>query len=294
MDRYLLLTNPAAGSHDEDAIAAARDVLAEGAGVDVVATSTPEELDEVLRDHPDHTPVVCGGDGSLHALVAALRRAGVDQPVGLVPLGTGNDLARGVGIPFDDPPAAARALLASDPVRHDLLVADDGEVAVNALHAGIGATAAARAESLKSALSELAYPLGAVLAGVSEGGTRTRVTVDGDVLVDDDVLLVAVCNGPGFGGGAQIAPDADPTDGWLDVVVATATGGLERAAFGLALQRGEHVDRDDVHLARGREVTIDGEGLRYDVDGEVADDLVPTRTWRVEAGAWRLLGCPPG
>ena len=217
-------------------------------------------------------------------------------PLGLIPLGTGNDLARGVGLPFEDAAAAALRVRDGRPQPIDLLRADDGRVCVNAVHAGVGADAASRAEGLKDKLAAIAYPVGAVLAGISAAGVRTEVTVDGRVLVDDEVLMVAVCNGTCFGGGACMAPSASPDDGQLDVVVTTAVGPVARAAFGLAFARGEHLERDDVFTATGREVTIrvHGQGpdapagLRYDVDGELEDEIA-TRTWTVEPSAWQLV-----
>jgi YegS/Rv2252/BmrU family lipid kinase len=291
MAAYLLLANAAAGSTDEASIAAARDVLrAAGADVALVEVAGTDDLDRALDGRGERVPVVCGGDGSVHVTVDRLRARGeLEVSIGLLPLGTGNDLARGVGLPHEDPEAAAARLLEARPTAMDLLVDDTGRIGVNALHAGVGATAAARAEALKSTLAAVAYPVGALLAGLSEQGVATEVTVDGEVLVDDDILLVAVCNGPSFGGGARAVPDADPTDGVLDVVVTTATGPLARAAFGLALQRGEHLERPDVHVARGAEVAIVSEGLRYDVDGEVEAEPATARTWRVQPGAWHLL-----
>jgi YegS/Rv2252/BmrU family lipid kinase len=291
MAAYLLLANAAAGSTDEASIAAAREVLrAAGAEVTLAQVADPHDLDRALDGRGARVPVVCGGDGSVHVTVDRLRTRGeLEVPLGLVPLGTGNDLARGVGLPHEDPEAAAARLLDARPTAMDLLVDDAGRIGVNTLHAGIGATAAARAEALKSTLADVAYPVGALLAGLSEQGVATTVTVDDAVLVDDVVLFVAVCNGPSFGGGARAVPDADPTDGVLDVVVATATGPLARAAFGLALQRGEHLERPDVHVARGREVTIVSDGLRYDVDGEIEPQPTTERTWRIEPRAWHLL-----
>jgi YegS/Rv2252/BmrU family lipid kinase len=288
---YLLLVNGAAGSADETAVESAAGTLRRaGRPVEVVATSDLEEVDAALDVLGDRTLVVCGGDGSVHLAVARLRaRDELETTVGLVPLGTGNDLARSLGLPLDDPEAAARRLLEGRAAPLDLLVDDTDRICVNALHAGLGATAAARAESMKSALSEMAYPVGALLAGLSERGVRTRVTVDGEALVDEDLLLVAVCNAPGFGGGTDVAPGADPADGSLDVVAVGATGPLARAAFGLALQQGTHLERDDVHLARGQQVTIASAGLRYDVDGEVGDEPERERTWRVLPAAWHLL-----
>jgi diacylglycerol kinase family enzyme len=289
---YLLLVNGAAGSADDTAVERIAGTLHRaGRPVEVVATSGLDEVDAALDVLGDRALVVCGGDGSLHLAVARLRARDelATTTVGLVPLGTGNDLARSLGLPLDDPEAAARRLLEGRATPLDLLVDDTDRICVNALHAGLGATAAARAESMKSTLSEMAYPVGALLAGLSEQGVRTRVTVDGEPLVDEDLLLVAVCNAPGFGGGTDVAPGADPADGNLDVIAVTATGPLARAAFGLALQQGTHLERDDVHLARGQQVTIASAGLRYDVDGEVGDERERERTWRVLPAAWHLL-----
>jgi diacylglycerol kinase family enzyme len=296
---HVLVVNAAAGSTDQDAVEAATDVLADAGRVEVVPTEDPAALDRVVAELADRRLVICGGDGSVHLAVERLRRLGrTDVPVGLVPLGTGNDLARGLGLPFEDPRAAAARIRDGHPAPMDLLVADDGAVCVNAFHAGVGADAAARAESLKDQLAAVAYPVGALLAGIRADGVRTEVTVDGEVLVDDDVLMVAGCNGTCFGGGATMAPSACPDDGSLDVVAVTAVGPVARAAFGVAFARGEHLGRDDVAVASGREVTIrvrpsaDPEaptGLRYDVDGELDDGVVAERTWRVEPHAWLLV-----
>ncbi|MTV26533.1 diacylglycerol kinase [Nitriliruptoraceae bacterium ZYF776] len=292
---WTVLVNGAAGSTDREAVDTAVAVLRGHGDVEVVATAGRDEVDAVIAGLGPRTLVVAGGDGSLHLAVERLRALDrADVPVGLLPLGTGNDLARGVGIPLDDPAAAAQRLVDGTPRRLDVLVDRTGWACVNALHAGVGADAAAHAEALKDRLSAVAYPVGALLAGVTAEGVRTEVIVDGEVVVDDDVLLVVVCNGASFGGGTRAAPDADPADGSLDVVVVTATGPVARASFALDLQRGVHLDRDDVHLAVGREVTIRGEGLRYDVDGELSGDDGPApedreRTWRVERRAWTLV-----
>lgn len=298
---YVLLVNRAAGS-SEDAVVDQVALLLRTAGheVEIRACGQPpagsargkyQDVDDVVAAVGGRTLVVCGGDGSLHVAVGRLRAAGrLDVPVGLVPLGTGNDFARAVGVPLADPEAAVEHLLAGEARPTDLLVGSDDRACVNALHLGLGATAAARADAMKDTLDDLAYPLGAILAGITVGGTPMRVEVDGEVVADGQTLLVAVCNGTGFGGGARIAPDADPADGLLDVVVVQATGPVARAAFGLALQRGTHLERDDVVLVRGRQVHITGDDLRDDVDGELGEPGAATPRWRVDPGAWRFVG----
>jgi diacylglycerol kinase family enzyme len=287
---HVLLVNAAAGSSDEDAVEQAAGVLRAVGDVEVVATADVAELDEVLARLAGRRPVVCGGDGSLHLAVARLRALERgDTPLGLIPLGTGNDLARCVGLPLDDPGAAAARVRDGAPTPMDLLVEDAGQICVNALHAGVGADAASRAAALKDQLAAVAYPVGAVLAGLAAEGVRTEVLVDGRVVADEDVLMVAVTNGTSFGGGAVVCPNARPDDGRLDVVVVTAVGPLARGAFALALQAGEHLERDDVLLAVGREVQVRGDGLRAVVDGEIADQPETDLTWRVEHHAWSLV-----
>lgn len=285
---WLVLGNDAAGSADDDALAA---VAAELEDAEVVTTSTPDEVDDVLRRLDGRVLVVAGGDGSISVAVASARRLGMlDEVVfGLVPLGTGNDLAGHHRI-ADDPAEAARALRSATPQAHDLVVADTGQVCVNALHIGVGVDAAERASDLKDGLGALAYPIGAMIAGAAAEGLDLTVTVDGEpVGSGEPVLMVIVGNGTTIGGGAPAAPDADPHDGLLDVVVSHAVGPAARVAYGAALARGTHTGRDDVVTARGSEVVVAGRPLVANVDGDLDDEPREPHTWRVEPAAWQLL-----
>lgn len=291
MNRLLVVTNAAAGSTDDERVDAALAVLRAAADVRVDTCADPGDLDRLLDGLGDRTLVLAGGDGSVHTAVATLRRRGElspDRPLGLVPLGTGNDLARTLGIPLD-PAGAARALLTGRPRPLDLLVDDTGGVVVNAVHLGVGAEAAEKAGALKKRLGKAAYAVGSVLAGAGSTGWDLRVDVDGEPLhTDEPVLMVGVANGRTIGGGAELAPDAAPDDGLLDVVVATSTGPLARLGFGVALREGGHVEREDVVAVRGRTVTVTGEPFPLNADGEL-DGPVDRRTWTVQPGAWAVL-----
>ncbi|SNS22037.1 Diacylglycerol kinase family enzyme [Geodermatophilus saharensis] len=300
----LVVANRNAGSADEERLTRALDVLRAGAAVEVAVTADAADLDRVVADRAGRRLVVAGGDGSVHAVVAALDRAGAldpADPLGVVPLGTGNDLAGALGVP-DDPAGAARCVLDGDPRRLDLLLDDAGGVVVNAVHAGIGVRAADEAAGLKERFGALAYPIGAAVAGLAGAEQRLRVTVDGAVVTSPagwaadggtPLLMVGVCNGPTIGGGTALAPGADPGDGLADLVVSAATGPAARAAYALALTTGRHVDRDDVVHVRGREVAVSGEPVALDADGDLLPP-VPARTWRLAAGAWSVVLPRPG
>ncbi len=291
----LVISNAKAGSADEDVLQDVLDVLRRG-GADVCSEplSSPDELDAVLGAHPHRLPVAAGGDGTLHLLVAALhaRSELASRAIGLVPLGTGNDFARTVGIPLAAA-AAARVVLQGAPREMDLLTDDADGVVINAVHLGIGAQGSREGEPLKPVLGMLAYRIGAVLAGLRTPGWPLRVSVDGAAITDGNrrVLQVGVLNGRTIGGGTPLAPHAEPDDGLADVVVSTATGPLARMRYAQLLRQGRHAEHPDVVLTRGRTVELAGPPVPINSDGEL-DDGISHRTWTVRPRAWRVLAPP--
>jgi len=287
----LVVTNAAAGGTTDEQVDAALAVLRAATDVRREVCAEPGDLEAVLDDLGERTLVVVGGDGSVHAAVTALHERGglaPDRPLGLVPLGTGNDLARTLGIPLA-PAEAARALLAGRTRPVDLVVDEHDGVVVNVVHLGVGAQAAQKATVLKDRLGRAAYAVGSVAAGAGATGWHLQVTVDGEVLpVDGEALMVAVANGRTIGGGAEIAPQAQPDDGLVDVVVATSTGPLARLGFAVALRQGEHVGRDDVTVVRGRSVSVTGDPFPLNADGEL-EGPVTERTWTVRPAAWSVV-----
>lgn len=287
----LAVVNVAAGSAERAAVTAACDALDGSCELEVTETRSSHDLDAAIADLDGRDLLVVGGDGSVHLAVTSLRRAGLlaATRVGIVPLGTGNDLARTLGLPLEPGPAARVAVEGRDRTL-DLLVDEVDGIAVNAVHAGIGAEAARRSAGTKDGLGTLAYPLGALSAGIAVDGWRVTVTLDGRSLAPadaDGVLMVAVGNGRTVGGGTPLLPDAEPDDGLLDVLVCTAIRPAARAAFGVALVRGQHPARDDVVVARGREVAVEGASIPYNVDGELSGEAGERRL-RVEPGAWTV------
>jgi YegS/Rv2252/BmrU family lipid kinase len=301
VDPILVITNSDAGSADDERLESALAVLRERASVEVCGTSNPGELDGVLHRAGSRRIVVAGGDGSLHAVVAALHRRQElkGAVVGLLPLGTGNDFARGIGLPLD-PEEAARVVLRDKPRPMDLLLDEVGEVVVNSVHVGAGAEASKRGAGVKERLGrigvgklnlgKLGYPIGALMTAAAPATVRLRVEVDGDVVCDlaDPVLMVAVGNGRSVGGGADLLPDADPTDGCLDVLVSRSTGPLARLLYAARLGFATHQHREDVHTYRGSTVWVTGGPFWCSADGEVYGPE-RRRTWRVEPGAYRFL-----
>jgi diacylglycerol kinase family enzyme len=286
-DGHLLVVSRRAGSTDDEEVSAAVDVL----GAELVLCTGPDELEHALDRLDGRTLVIAGGDGSLHLAVTKLHlRGALDRTrIGLVPLGTGNDLARALGIPLD--PAQAAVLVRDGQAQATDLVLDDaGGVVVNAAHVGIGADAAEHAGRLKPRLGAFAYPVGAVRAGLRSTGWRLRVEVDGRIVADRHrrTLMVGIGNGRGIGGGTPLLPHALVDDGLLDVMVSQATGPFARIRFGAALTSGDHLSDPQVRSARGRSVTVTGDPVGVNSDGETGVE-VRRRTWTVSPGAWTLI-----
>lgn len=288
----LVVMNELAGRTEADSVAAAVAVLRTACEVEVATCHDEGHLDRLLDTRAGRTVVVVGGDGSLHTTVKHLWRRGeaADAVVGLIPLGTGNDFARGVGIPLD-PAGAARVVLDGTPSPIDLIVDNANGVAVNAVHVGAGAQAAAVARLLKPKLRIAAFPIGAVVAGFTALGWPLRVEVDGRLISSGRkrVLMVGLANAPTIAGGTGVlGPRAEPSDGRAEVTVSFATGPFARVGYALALHRGEHPARADVVHLSAREVTVSGTPFQINADGEVTGPF-RTRRWKVRPGAWRCV-----
>jgi YegS/Rv2252/BmrU family lipid kinase len=252
--------------------------------VPVYPVAAPGEAEALAAELAGEVDVllVFGGDGTVHEVANGLPLpAGADGPlVALLPAGTGNDLARALGLP-PDPVAAARALAGGRPRPVDML--DCGpRRAANGVNAGFAAAATdVLSRRVKRALGPAAYVAGGLRAGLRPPNWPARVEVDGRV-VDGEALAVVVGNGGSFGGGRWLLPDADVGDGLLDVLVVPAAASRAKLARALAMDRRLP---DDLPRLRGPAATV-ATGMPCRLDGEPA----PTPgSVAVIPAAWRLL-----
>jgi diacylglycerol kinase (ATP) len=280
VDPLLVITNADAGTADEEALEAALAILRESCSVEVQATSKPGELDGVLQRAASRRIVVAGGDGSLHAVIAALHRRHdlTDAVVGLIPMGTGNDFARSLEIPLDVE-EAARVVVEGKVRPMDVIVDELGEIVVNNVHIGAGAQASRRGARWKERLGsvgvgsvnlgKLGYPIGAALAAFHPPSVHMHVEVDGEVVT-------------------ELTPEADPRDGKVDVMISHAVGPVAKVGYALRLSRGEHHHRDDVQYLRATQVAVSGDEFWISADGEISGPE-RQRTWHVEPGAYSFI-----
>lgn len=222
--------------------------------------------------------VVIGGDGAVHLGVDAV--AGTSLPLGVIPAGTGNDVARCLGLPLD----AVSAVDTLDAclrlgLRHDVdairvrrpgtggdPAADGGPASswvAGVVAAGFDAVVNERANGMRWPRGRSRYNLAIVRELPTFRPVPYRLVLDG-VPWETEALLVAVANTATYGGAMRIAPDASPSDGLLDVVVVGPVGLARFARLFPKVYAGTHVDIDAVQVRRARtvEVSVDPDGAR--------------------------------
>jgi YegS/Rv2252/BmrU family lipid kinase len=229
--------------------------------------------------------LVAGGDGTLSEVVTGLLDAGLAgyASVGLIPLGTGGDFARGLGLPRD-PRRAVAALGAGKTRRVDAGRASyrgrDGRERttcfLNVASAGISGLVDELVQESPRVLGGTgAFLLAALRAIASYRSAPSVIRIDGEVAFEGSLGLAVVANGRYFGGGMHVAPDARIDDGLFEVVV---VGDLSKPAL-LAklpkLYRGAHLRDPDILHRRGGRIELDAPegGLPIDLDGEPLGEL---------------------
>jgi diacylglycerol kinase (ATP) len=276
-EEIAVLANPHAGRgrHRDLVSGVVRQLAKTGHPVRTLTATSSAEAEEVCRAAVAGGAlaiVAIGGDGTVHRVLQAV--AGTSVALGVVPAGTGNDFAAGTGVP-QTVSEAAEAISAAlrdkrdhriDLARIESAGAPDrwfGAV----LAAGIDALVNERANRMRWPRGPLRYDLAIAMELVRP---RPRVY---ELLLDDadhgfEGTLVAVGNCASYGGGMRILPDADPTDGFLDVVIAEPLGRAALIRLKPRMRRGTHVTDPRVTVFRARRVRLRSEGVIGYADGE--------------------------
>lgn len=264
-----LLTNPTAGKgRGAKARAEVCDRLAASGALvrDLQGRDADEALDlarGVVAERVEAL-VVIGGDGMVHLGVNAV--AGTQTTLGIIPTGTGNDVARYFDIPRKDPLAAADRVLAGMTRTSDL-ARSSGKYFTTVLCAGFDAVVNERANEMTWPKGQMRYNL-ATLAELRTF-TPLHYTLDLDGATRRvEAMMVSVGNGPSFGGGLRITEGASLDDGLLDVVIIKPMRRRELVRTYPKLFKGTHVTHPQYERHRVRQVTVASPGITTYADGE--------------------------
>jgi diacylglycerol kinase (ATP) len=274
MRRVALVVNPTAGRGLGARIApVVRERLAAaGLTVDVFATSCAEDVGrisaEVVASGADAVALI-GGDGTIHLGAQVLAKSGM--PFGVIPAGTGNDFARGIGVPLKDPAAAADLIVAGKTRTIDLAVAKD-EYITTVVAGGFDSLVNRRANAMSWPKGNSRYTVATLAELRTFKPLEYVVTIDGEV-IETKAMLVAVGTGPTYGGGLQICAGAEIDDGLLDVTIIQPVSRLTLLQMFPKLSKGTHVGHPMLRTFRGRSVRLESPGITAYGDGEVLGPL---------------------
>jgi diacylglycerol kinase (ATP) len=208
--------------------------------------------------------VVVGGDGMVHLAVQAL--VGSETSLGIIPAGTGNDVARYLELPRSDPQAAADVVVGSRTRQID--VARTGaQHYVTVLAAGFDSKVNERANAMTWPRGQMRYNLATLSELRVFEPLPYTLELDGEVR-HLEAMLVAVGNGPSFGGGLRITHGASIDDGWLDVVIIKTMSKLDLVRTYPKLYTGGHTRHPQYEHHRVRRVTVAAPGIVAYADGE--------------------------
>ena len=288
--KLTILCNPSAGGgKTRRVLDAALEVLRRG-GVEprVLESNSAQHLLELAREaraaQPDAV-VSVGGDGTAHYVLNGLFPGEV--PLGIIPVGRANDLARGLGIP-SDPRQAAEILLKGKVRQMDLARAcsanqtagqDDGRSTVYACIAGVGFDSVVTRyanDHARRIHGRYAYIWGILRCLWSYRPQPLDLSSD-EQSFSGDLMFAVVCNNSTYGDGVKMAPRALLDDGRLDVCIVPAMGKLELLRWVRRTYRGKHLDHPRIVYFQARRITLRSAArLELFGDGEFLLELPAT------------------
>jgi YegS/Rv2252/BmrU family lipid kinase len=296
MSRLLVIVNPAArGGRAADAASRHVDVLrARFEDVRVEHTSGPGHATRIAGEAAAQRidALVCaGGDGTLFEVVNGLLDSSEPPPpLGILAVGTGNSFVR--DLDQRDPDAAVRAILAGGTRAIDAVRVEHSEGVlhyVNLLSLGFSARAGDLTNRRFKPLGAAGYVLAVLQCLVRLRSDHYPYRCDGGQLDAGEVALLSFCNSRYTGGDMMMAPDADPSDGQLDVVRIGAMGRRRFLSSFPRIFRGTHPEMSEVDTRRARSVEFEiGRPVLAMVDGEILE--LDLRRLDVVVGALRVFG----
>ncbi|HYO94354.1 MAG TPA: diacylglycerol kinase family protein [Polyangiaceae bacterium] len=301
MKRVALLMNEAAGSVGSSGDLAETRALELGWDVHRLAERGARATARDVAHQGYELVVAGGGDGTVREVVQGLVDARADVSFGVLPLGTGNDLARSLRMPLDVE-GALEVLARSGDARLfaplDLLQLTYGgttSVCANSVNGGIAPLIREQMDpDLKAKLGPLAFIWGALSSLTKLTRWPVRYRIDGGPIRDASFVAFVIANGSSVGGGAQVAPGARLDDGAFDLVVVHGDASIaELTIAAIQTKFGDLFKSDCVEHVKGRQLEIVEQppDLAFTVDGDPID--APLESVRVLPAALRaVLGSP--
>ena len=232
-------------------------------------TEYPAHATELARRSAmQHTDIVLsvGGDGT--TLEVACGLAGTTTMLGIIPAGTGNDFIKTINLP-KDPMQALETILRCAGKKTDLIRLND-RYFLNETGTGFDVCVLDYAEKAKKHCRGLMpYLYGVICTIFKFKPVSVTYSLDGGAPVSKELLVFGAGNGRFIGGGIEIAPEAVPDDGLLDIVIINKMKKLRMVSVLLPLLKGKILTFKETEHLRASHVVLDGKDMRLNVDGEI-------------------------
>lgn len=268
---WAFIVNPTAGTGYALQVMNRLEEILKQKGIEyrVVRTESPGHATkiaaELARAEEVYAVVAVGGDGTAGEVAAGL--CGTVKPMGIIPAGTGNDFIKSVGIP-NEPQKAFELLMSRQPADTDTGTVN-GRFFLNVCGTGFDVTVLDYAESEKEKHRGLTpYFLGLLKAIFHYRSVQLKVSAD-RVKEEGRFLVCSVANGRFIGGGIPICPVADPSDGWLDLVLISHRARWQIPFYLPGLMMSRDLKFRITKHQKAERIIIEGEGLRFNIDGEI-------------------------
>lgn len=285
-----LLANPAAHAgratrHLERALSLLRE---RDIAVELLVADSAEESTRAVERSSAGRVLVMGGDGTVH--LAASLLADTDRVLGILPSGTGDDAARALGLLNGNLEENVDMAL-SEPLAINLISGAERPV-VTSLIAGFPTAVNSRANTMSFPRGTSRYTIATLLEIPRMVPSNYRLTLDGEA-TDLTAAVIVVANTAWFGGGMEICPEADPTDGLMDICVVGDVSRIELLQSFRLVDTGAHVHHPKVSMFRAAEVSLElldaGPTADLRADGELLGCLSAREPVVVRADRTSLL-----
>jgi diacylglycerol kinase (ATP) len=273
MTRACVILNPSAGSaRDPDELAERIGRLLDANVCLTTKVGSEARLTRTAIRQGAELIVAAGGDGTLNGVINGIAENATNVRVGLIPLGTGNDFARTLGLPTDLE-AAIEVVRAGETRAIDLVRVTSDEVRyfINVSAGGFsGLVNEKLTPEMKKTWGPLAYLRSAAAALPELRAYQTTLAFDNTESLMLDLYNVVVANGRYVAGGTLIAPEASVDDGMFDVILIQKRSAPELALLAASVALGTHLSSDAIVFRRAAKLTVNSKpGMWFNVDGEL-------------------------
>ena len=275
MDKILFIVNPTAGGGKTQELVPTIEQIMDDTKIEynIVLTEKPKDAISIAKKgivKGYETLVAVGGDGTVNEVARGILESG-NGKLGILPSGTGNDMARTLNIDFD-PVKAIDTIINGNKKNIDVGFVND-RLFLNIASIGFDAETVKNTESVKKKIrSNIAYIIGVLITLFKFKDKKIQLEID-DHSVDKDISLIAVGNGRYYGGGLKILPMAIPDDGNFYICIVNKVAKIKLFFLFPTIFKGKHIKlKKHVETFKAKKIKVVTKDTAYlNVDGEIYD-----------------------